>query len=141
MTDKNSSGYEIALHSFRQIINILLIICLAVGLIFVGSRAYAFGYAVFHYKPVEAVAAEEDAIPVVIHEDDTVYDIGRRLDDKGLISEGPFVFVAQEWLSDYHGKIKPGEYKLTKAMSADEMLHILSGAAGEDEETNSQNDS
>ena len=51
---------------------------------------------------------------------------GKRLQEKGLI-ERPVIFWAQEKLSDYRGKIKPGTYLLNTHETVDEMLAILSG--------------
>ena len=39
----------------------------------------------------------------------------------------PVIFWAQEKLSDYRGKIKPGTYLLNTHETVDEMLAILSG--------------
>ena len=41
--------------------------------------------------------------------------------------ERPVIFWAQEKLSDYRGKIKPGTYLLNTHETVDEMLAILSG--------------
>ena len=63
---------------------------------------------------------------MIVHEDDSVYDVGETLQEKGLI-ERPVIFWAQEKLSDYRGKIKPGTYLLNTHETVDEMLAILSG--------------
>lgn len=46
--------------------------------------------------------------------------------------ERPVIFWAQEKLSDYRGKIKPGTYLLNTHETVDEMLAILSGKNTED---------
>lgn len=128
---KKSMGYAIAITSVRQIVNLLLVICVVVLLFFLGRSAYDFGYSVFNYKPVSISDTEE--VSVIIREDDSVYAIGKQLDEKGLISESPFVFWVQEMVSDYHGQIQPGSYKLSKSQTVDEMLKVLSGASEEED--------
>lgn len=63
---------------------------------------------------------------VIVKEDDSVYDIGKNLKAKGLI-EDPVIFWAQEKLSDYSGKIKPGTYLLNTYENVNQMLSVLSG--------------
>ena len=58
-------------------------------------------------------------------EGDSVYQVGRTLESRGLIRDAK-VFVVQEKLSNYSGKIQAGTYILNTSMTTDEMLEILS---------------
>ena len=59
------------------------------------------------------------------------------METRGLIKDGK-LFVLQELLSEYHGKIKEGAYTLNTSMTVEEMLEVMSGEA---EETESETDS
>ncbi len=107
-------------------IRILLYVLLICVLIFVGKTAYSFGYLIFYQEPEAHTQADGQDVTVIVHEDDSVYDVGETLQEKGLI-ERPVIFWAQEKLSDYRGKIKPGTYLLNTHETVDEMLAILSG--------------
>ena len=109
---KKDATYQVAVSGAKGAIRILLYVLLICVLIFVGKTAYSFGYG--------------QDVTVIVHEDDSVYDVGETLQEKGLI-ERPVIFWAQEKLSDYRGKIKPGTYLLNTHETVDEMLAILSG--------------
>ena len=112
---KKDATYQVAVSGAKGAIRILLYVLLICVLIFVGKTAYSFGYLIFYQD-----------VTVIVHEDDSVYDVGETLQEKGLI-ERPVIFWAQEKLSDYRGKIKPGTYLLNTHETVDEMLAILSG--------------
>ena len=74
---------------------------------------------------------------MIVHEEDSVYDVGVTLQEKGLI-ERPVIFWAQEKLSDYRGKIKPGTYLLNNSMTGKEIiLELRDGVTEEEKETES----
>ena len=64
----------------------------------------------------------------VIKEDATAYDIAKTLKSKGLI-EDTLVFVIQEKLSNYSGKMRPGTYLLSTAYTPTRIMGILAGDA------------
>lgn len=123
---KKDATYQAAVSGAKGTIRILLYILLICILIFIGKTAYSFGYLIFYQEPEADTQAEGQDVTVIVHEEDTVYDVGVTLQEKGLI-ERPVVFWAQEKLSDYRGKIKPGTYLLNTHENVDEMLAILSG--------------
>lgn len=55
-------------------------------------------------------------ITVVVEEGDSVYQIGKTLESRGLIRDAK-VFVVQEKLSNYSGKLQPGTYILNTSMT------------------------
>ena len=54
-------------------------------------------------------------ITVVVKEDDSVYDIAKTLESKGLVEDAK-VFWIQEKLSNYKGQMKPGTYLLSTCL-------------------------
>ena len=110
---KKDATYQVAVSGAKGAIRILLYVLLICVLIFVGKTAYSFGYLIFYQEPEAHTQADGQ-------------DVGETLQEKGLI-ERPVIFWAQEKLSDYRGKIKPGTYLLNTHETVDEMLAILSG--------------
>ena len=123
---KKDATYQVAVSGAKGAIRILLYVLLICVLIFVGKTAYSFGYLIFYQEPEAHTQADGQDVTVIVHEDDSVYDVGETLQEKGLI-ERPVIFWAQEKLSDYRGKIKLGTYLLNTHETVDEMLAILSG--------------
>ena len=123
---KKDATYQVAVSGAKGAIRILLYVLLICVLIFVGKTAYSFGYLIFYQEPEAHTQADGQDVTVIVHEDDSVYDVGETLQEKGLI-ERPVIFLPQEKLSDYRGKIKPGTYLLNTHETVDEMLAILSG--------------
>lgn len=100
---------------------IYLIVTIAV--IYIGKSAYDFGYDIFYQQPVDTEEESRD-ITVVVDEGDSVYQIGRTLESRGLIRDAK-VFVVQEKLSNFSGKLQPGTYILNTGMTPDEIMEIL----------------
>ena len=108
------------------------VIVLAAVVMFVfrtSTAAYEFGYRVFADVPVSVNGGR--TITVGIAEDADISDIAQMLEEKGLIEDARR-FVVQEFLSSYHGKIRPGIYDLSTSMTADEMLSIMAAPAGDE---------
>ena len=130
---KKDATYQAAVSGAKGAIRILLYVLLI-----------CFGYLIFYQEPEAHTQADGQDVTVIVHEDDSVYDVGETLQEKGLI-ERPVIFWAQEKLSDYRGKIKPGTYLLNTHETVDEMLAILSGKNTEgqpsqEEESSSSSD-
>lgn len=113
---------------------IVKIVILAAVVVFVfrtSTQAYDFGYRVFADEPMSVSGGR--TITVGIAEDASLKDIARMLEEKGLIEDAN-LFIVQELLSAYHGKILPGIYDLSTDMKAEQMLEILSTSAEEEGE-------
>lgn len=93
--------------------------------------AYEFGYLVFAEEPVSRSGGR--IITVAITGDFTVKGVGEMLEEKGLIRDAN-LFIVQELLSEYRGKLQPGIYDLSTAMTTTEMMETMSAAAEEEEE-------
>lgn len=109
-----------------------VIIAAVVVFVFRGAtQAYEFGYKVFADEPVSISGGR--TITVGISDNMSTNDIAQMLEEKGLIEDAR-LFVVQELLSAYHGEITPGIYDLSTAMTAQEMLAIMSVPEEESEE-------
>lgn len=122
---------------FFKIINISFSIAVMVLIVFGlyrgGTCAYDFGYRVFTEAPVAEEADGKDKL-VQITGDMGAKDIGDLLEKKGLIRDSR-LFVVQLKLSAYSGEIKEGTYALSTAMTAQEMMQVMSAKEAEDTET------
>lgn len=111
-------------------------IAVAVAVIIVVFRlavqAYDFGFRIFAEGPVSE--GNGRTVSVVVLEGNDAMDIGKTLEEKGLIRDAKLFYI-QERLSNYHGLIKPGVYELNTAMTAEEMLEVM---ASEEEETQTE---
>jgi len=123
---KKDTAYRAAVNGAKSVLRILVYICVILAIVFAGKTAYSFGYLIFDQHPMAATEEEGQDVTVIVKEDDSVYDIGKNLKAKGLI-EDPIIFWAQEKLSDYSGKIKPGTYLLNTYENVNQMLSVLSG--------------
>ena len=85
--------------------------------------AYGYGYRLFGEQPI--TSGEGRTVTVTIPEDADAKKVGEILETKGLIRDSQ-LFVLQELLSDYHGKILTGDFELNTSMTAEEMLSVLS---------------
>ncbi len=104
--------------AFRAALTVLVVVLL----IWLGRTAYDFGYQVFNEHAMNPGEGKE--VTVVIPEGSTVYEIGKILESKGLI-ESAYVFVAQERISIYHGKLLPGSFKLYTSYTPTRIMGIL----------------
>jgi cell division protein YceG involved in septum cleavage len=128
--DENKrSGLDIALSGVKGLTKALGLILITVAIIVIGHEAYQLGYSALYQVSVDE--GDGRTIEVTVTDDMSVRDIGKMLQDKGLLNESPTVFVIQERISEYHGKILPGTYQLSTGMTADEMLRVM---AGDDED-------
>ena len=99
-------------------------------------KAYDFGFRVFAEEAM--TTGDGRTISISVEQDDTVMDIGKNLQEKGLIRDANLFFV-QELLSENHGKINPGIYDLNTSMKSDEMLAIMAAAPGEEKKKEAEN--
>ncbi len=127
---KKDQTYQTAIFGLRSILRILLFILLAVGMIYVAGRSYYFGYEIFNEQP----ASEGPGLNVEVNipEEASVREIAHILKDNGLIRD-VYVFIAQERLSAYHGRLRGGSYVLNTTMLPTQIFERL--AAPEEPES------
>ena len=121
----------------ETIIKIVAVVFLVSFVYETAVKAYDYGYRVFAEEPVSV--GEGRTISISVGAGDSVRDIGKNLEEKGLIRDANLFFV-QELLSEYHGKIIPGIYDLNTSMTNDEMLEIMASEQEEEEDTGASTD-
>ena len=122
----SNGAYKHAVGVAGGFFRILLYICAVLLIIWIGRSAYSFGYDVFNQQAMSPGEGQE--VTVVVKEDDSVYDIAKTLESKGLV-EDALVFWVQEKLSNYSGQMKPGTYLLSTAYTPSRIMGILAGDA------------
>ncbi len=103
-----------------DVIKIVLIVVVIMFCVSMSHRAYEIGYNIFYEKAVDEKGSGQ-TIEVTITDGMTVNQIGKLLQEKGLIKDAE-VFFYQERFSSYHGKIVPGTYDLSTEMTPSEMI-------------------
>lgn len=93
--------------------------------------AYDFGYRIFVEEPVDSIGVRTASVTIV--EGKTPKEIGKILEEKGLIRDG-FLFIFQEMFSEYHDELQPGVYELNTGMTPFEMMQIMAGQVEEEKE-------
>ncbi len=122
------------------IFRIVVVIVLVLFIYKAGLKAYDFGYRIFAEEPMSVEPGRD--VDVTITQGKSVMDVGKMLQEKGLIKDAQLFYV-QEKLSSHKGKIQPGTYTLNTSMSAEDMMKIMAADAPEDgeESDNTENTS
>ncbi len=120
-----SNTKEIILSVFSVAIKVVVIIIAAMFIYKYALIGYDYGYRIFGEKPVSR--GDGRKVTVNISSSMGVSDIGELLESKGLIRDAK-LFLIQERLSENHGKIEPGTYELSTAMTAEQMIAIMASA-------------
>ncbi|MCI8852400.1 MAG: endolytic transglycosylase MltG [Lachnospiraceae bacterium] len=112
-------------------LKIVVISLVAMMLMRLGTAAYYYGHSVFHTGALDPLPGRQ--AQVVVEEEDSIADVAKTLEQKGLISDWTLFYI-QVRLSKYYKTIEPGEYVLTTAMTPKEMMAVLSNEGETDEE-------
>lgn len=120
---------EVIGSTFELIVKAAFLIFAITYIIKAATSAYEYGYRVFTEEPVSQ--GEGRTISVSVEEPVSVKDVGKMLEERGLIRDAN-LFVIQELLSENHNKIQPGIYDLSTAMTAEEMLSVMAADAPEE---------
>lgn len=103
--------------------SVLILLVVFIGVFKASTFCYELGYRIFSEEPIE-VAPGNDVV-VQIDEKDSAFDIGKMLEEKGLVRDSE-LYVAQYYLSAYVDKLLPGTYTLNTSMTTKEMLVVMS---------------
>ena len=114
------------------IIKVALFAFLIMYIVKAATAAYDYGYRVFT-EPAMAFG-DGRIISVSVAQDASALDVGKMLQEKGLIRDGR-LFMIQEFLSEQHGKIQPGIYDLNTNMTAQQILEVIAPEEMDEEET------
>lgn len=124
MTDKNMKN------ALRMVLQLLINIVIVLLLLQVFTQAYNFSYKVFTDSAMNPNSTKE--IEFVIEPDSSTVEIVDALVEQGLVAD-KYVMIAKIYLSSYHGKMMPGIYTLSPAMSEDTILKAISRSDEEEE--------
>ena len=121
---KRKKTLENAMTAAGLLLRLLFAVFAVMIIVTLGHASYRFGYLIFREAPMEEEPGRD--ITVIIPEEASVDETARILAVNGLI-RNERVFVLQERLSNYHGKLLPGRFTLNTSMTPTEILAYLSG--------------
>ena len=124
-TGKKRSGKksEMAGNAVYTIIKIVVVV-VAVMLVYrAGTIAFEYGERLFGETAVDETPGRD--VVINISEGDSVSDVGKALEDAGLIRDKT-LFVIQEKLIGYKNGIQPGVYTLNTSQTIEQMLQLMS---------------
>ncbi len=113
--------------------SVLILLVIFIGVFKASAFCYDFGYRIFTEKPMESAPGRD--VVVQIDTDDSAFDIGKMLEQKGLVRDSS-LYVAQYYLSAYVNDLLPGTYTLNTSMTTKEMLIVMSTAEKDTEVEN-----
>lgn len=116
---------------FKTCIMFVLILLIGMFVYKLSAKAYDFGYRIFAEEPMSPAPGYTMSVAIV--EGKSVMEIGQILEEKGLIRSA-YLFYLQEMVSSYHGKLQPGVYELSTAMTPEEMIEIMAASYTEEVE-------
>lgn len=126
MSIKQMAGAAIEL-----IFKIVIFVFIVMFIFRTSVTAYNYGFRVFAEEPMSL--GEGRTISVYIENVDSVKEIGKMLQERGLIRDAN-LFVIQEFLSENHGKLQPGIYDLNTTMTSQEMIAVMAAQPETEEE-------
>lgn len=96
---------------------------LVIMLIYRGTMiCYDYGYRIFTEPAVSQ--GEGRVVAVTIPKGMSAKEMGELFVNKGLIKDST-LFVLQYYLSEFREKIQPGDFELSTAMTAEEMMEVM----------------
>lgn len=121
--DKNMKTANLAGVVLGAILKVVFAVAV-VYLVYTGaSTCYDYGYRIFTEPAVSS--GEGRKITVTLTSDMSATQIGEIMQDKGLVRDGK-LFALQYLFSEYKKDWKPGTYELSTAMTAEEMMEVMS---------------
>lgn len=116
----------------KTLTTVVKVVLAVVVIMFVYKGAmlvYDYGYRVFAEPAVDMAPGLD--MDVVIEESMGAKEIGKLLEEKGLIKDGT-LFYLQNILSKYKDDLKAGTYTLNTSMTTEEMMAVISGEVKEE---------
>ncbi len=115
----------------KSILKLVIYVVIILTVINLCRGAFSFGYAVLNQEAMADVPGTDVTVEIPVGA--SAVDIGRILEEKGLIEDWK-VFFLQELLSNYRGKLQSGTFVLNTSQIPDEMIMILGGGMLEEVE-------
>lgn len=116
-------------HIVRAVLNAVIKVFMAIVVVMIlykgATTAYNYGFSIFA-EPALA-HGEGRTVEVAITEGMTPEQMGEMLVSKGLIRDAK-LFKIQFMVSEFKDYVVPGVYELSTAMTAEEMLEVMSGS-------------
>lgn len=122
---------QLAVSAATAVVKIVVAYFLIKYVIQTAAMTYDFGYRIFTEEPVSKPPGI--TYTVTLTEETTPKQVAEALEDYGLIRDKNLFYI-QYMLSSYKDELVPGNYELTTAMTADEMLAVMAGNGKEAEE-------
>lgn len=119
----SSSTNKVVFRFVSVSFSLLILLVVFIGVFKATTYCYDFGYRIFTEKPISAEPGRD--IVVQISSADTAFDIGEKLEEKGLVRDS-LLYTVQYYLSAYVGDLLPGTYTLNTSMTAKEMMIVMS---------------
>lgn len=131
---EENKGLHLAFAFIRLALRILLIVLVIIGIIYFSRKFYSLGYETFSAKPLAESEEEGRDVTVVITKSMSLKDIGKLLNDAGLIDESEEAFEIQARVYGFADSMIPGPYVLNTSMTVEEMMEFMSTPKEETEE-------
>lgn len=106
----------------ETIIKVVVVVFLIMFVYDKALQAYDYGYRIFAEAPL--TVGEGRTISIAVEQDESVKEIGEKLQQRGLIRDANLFFL-QELVSEHHGQIQPGIYDLNTSMTTEEMITVM----------------
>ncbi len=115
------------------IIKVVIIVLIIMGAYKLCASAYDFGFQIFADIPV-ATTGNGRTVNVIISDNMDEKDVADLLEEKGLVKNATIFYIQEKLsLTDEDLAIVPGTYELNTAMTAAEMIEILTETNEEEE--------
>lgn len=121
----------------ETIIKVAVVVFLIMFVYDKAMQAYDYGYRIFAEAPL--TVGEGRTISIAVEQDESVKDIGEKLQQRGLIRDANLFFL-QELVSENHGQIQPGIYDLNTSMTTEEMITVMAAEPIEIKEESASDD-
>lgn len=102
---------------------ILIYLLLAFFIVRGCTQCYHFGYEIFGSVSVDQKNGKEITFPV--YKEDTMYQVAKRLAQKGLIVNRYSFYLRSEWMNPTQNELRPGKYHLNTTMNYDQIINQL----------------
>lgn len=113
------------------ILRLAILILIIAGIFKVGQTSYLYCYSIVSNVAVDTEPGRD--ISVTLTSDMGEKDTAKLLERKGLVKDAD-IFRIQLKLNGYEDKLKSGTYVLNTSMTPKEMMEVMAGEAGEEEE-------
>ncbi len=120
---QSSIIFQLIYHMLLFFVRILLIVLIVAGCALLCRASYRFGYEVFGSVSMEEKPGQDRQF--VVEEEDTMYQVAQRLEEKKLIADRFSFYMRTEMMSSSQTKLRPGKYMLNTSMDYQDIINEL----------------